>query len=235
MAKSNPIRYRGYYYDRETGLYYLNARYYNPQWRRFISPQTSAINSLVVNGLNTYVYANNNPIEHAELLSKKHGVTATYPNNVLLSLSVHATIHSNDSGGNYWNPHWENKWLDTGWPSFMVLSQSGFEVLNWDLSLYNGSLYFDRDENHSIYIEAGNVDAYIGLHFEEGIGLDAGASVLVIGYDGRIIDASVEGLAVGITYMYKDGKLKWGYGAGWYGWSVSIDFIELFKVFWGGN
>ena len=37
IANYNPIRYRGYYYDRETKLYYLNSRYYNPEWRRFIS------------------------------------------------------------------------------------------------------------------------------------------------------------------------------------------------------
>jgi len=63
VAQANPIRYRGYYYDSETGLYYCNARYYSPKWRRFISPETSALNPYVVNGLNTYVYANNIPIE----------------------------------------------------------------------------------------------------------------------------------------------------------------------------
>ena len=36
LANVNPIRYRGYYYDTETKLYYLNARYYSPEWRRFI-------------------------------------------------------------------------------------------------------------------------------------------------------------------------------------------------------
>ena len=34
VAKANPIRYRGYYYDEETGLYYCNAQYYSPKWRR---------------------------------------------------------------------------------------------------------------------------------------------------------------------------------------------------------
>jgi len=63
LAHANPIRYRGYYYDEDTGLYYCNARYYSPKWRRFISPETNALNPYVVNGLNTYVYANNNPIE----------------------------------------------------------------------------------------------------------------------------------------------------------------------------
>ena len=63
----------------------------------------------------------------------------------------------------------------------------------------------------------------------------AGASVLEIGYDGRIIDASIEGLTIGITYMYKDGKFEFGCGAGWLGWSVSIDFVELFKLLFGGE
>ena len=63
LANSNPIRYRGYYYDRETGLYYLNARYYNPEWRRFISPaQIGALNPNAANGLDVYSYARNNPV-----------------------------------------------------------------------------------------------------------------------------------------------------------------------------
>jgi len=41
LAYANPIRYRGYYYDTDIGLYYLNARYYSPELRRFISPDAS--------------------------------------------------------------------------------------------------------------------------------------------------------------------------------------------------
>lgn len=63
IANANPIRYRGYYFDSDTGLYYLNARYYSPEWRRFISPaNVSVLNPQTVNGLNLYVYAGNNPI-----------------------------------------------------------------------------------------------------------------------------------------------------------------------------
>ena len=46
---------------------------------------------------------------------------------------------------------------------------------------------------------------------------------------------SIEGLTIGITYMYKDGKFEFGCGAGWLGWSVSIDFVELFKLLFGGE
>ena len=63
LAHANPIRYRGYYYDDDTGLYYLNARYYSPKWRRFISPDdTSYLTPESVNGLNLYCYCNNDPV-----------------------------------------------------------------------------------------------------------------------------------------------------------------------------
>ena len=67
LTQRNPIRYRGYYYDRETGLYYLNARYYNPQWRRFISPDSpDYLDPKSVNGLNLYAYCNNDPVNYAD-------------------------------------------------------------------------------------------------------------------------------------------------------------------------
>ena len=67
FAKSNPIRYRGYYYDTETKLYYLNARYYSPEWRRFISPDAAEyIDPETPNGLNLYCYCNNDPVNYAD-------------------------------------------------------------------------------------------------------------------------------------------------------------------------
>ena len=67
ISRINPIRYRGYYLDCETGLYYLNARYYNPEWRRFISPDDTAyLDPESVNGLNLYAYCNNDPINFVD-------------------------------------------------------------------------------------------------------------------------------------------------------------------------
>jgi RHS repeat-associated protein len=42
VGKKNPIRYRGYYYDTESNLYYLNSRYYDPETGRFISADVVA-------------------------------------------------------------------------------------------------------------------------------------------------------------------------------------------------
>ncbi len=67
LAEINPIRYRSYYYDAETGLYYLESRYYNPEWRRFISPDnTSYLEPEILTGLNLYCYCGNDPINYAD-------------------------------------------------------------------------------------------------------------------------------------------------------------------------
>ncbi len=63
IATINPFRYRGYYFDTETGLYYLNARYYDPEVGRFISPDsTDYLSPESINGLNLYAYCRNNPV-----------------------------------------------------------------------------------------------------------------------------------------------------------------------------
>ena len=63
IAILNPIRYRGYYYDNETQLFYCNSRYYSPKLCRWISPDNVGyLDPKSINGLNLYAYANNNPI-----------------------------------------------------------------------------------------------------------------------------------------------------------------------------
>ena len=63
ILTKTPFRYRGYYYDEETGFYYLNARYYDPQVRRFISADGLIVKpGCSTQGYNLYVYCSNNPI-----------------------------------------------------------------------------------------------------------------------------------------------------------------------------
>ena len=67
IVSKNPIRYRGYYYDAETKLYYLGARYYCPEWHRFISPDdTGYLDPETPNGLNLYAYCGNDPINYVD-------------------------------------------------------------------------------------------------------------------------------------------------------------------------
>ena len=62
VAIINPFRYRSYYYDRESNLYYLNTRYYNAKWGKFISPDSviGANQDILANNL--YLYVSNNPV-----------------------------------------------------------------------------------------------------------------------------------------------------------------------------
>ena len=67
VAKLNPFRYRGYYYDTETGLYYLNSRYYDPAIGRFINADDiSYIQPTEINGLNLFAYCGNNPVMYSD-------------------------------------------------------------------------------------------------------------------------------------------------------------------------
>ena len=67
LANINPFRYRSYYYDTETGLYYLNSRYYDPSIGRFINADDiSYIQPEQINGLNLFAYCGNNPVMHTD-------------------------------------------------------------------------------------------------------------------------------------------------------------------------
>ena len=62
----NPFRYRGYYYDTETGWYYLQSRYYNPEWGRFISADGYVATGTGILGHNMFAYCDNNPVNRAD-------------------------------------------------------------------------------------------------------------------------------------------------------------------------
>lgn len=60
IANLNPLRYRGYYYDAETGFYYLQSRYYDPAICRFINADGLFTDGFV--GANLFAYCANNPV-----------------------------------------------------------------------------------------------------------------------------------------------------------------------------
>ena len=61
ITETNPIRYRGYYYDTETRLYYLKSRYYDPAVKRFINGDKLLCTTEQL-GFNLYAYCYNNPV-----------------------------------------------------------------------------------------------------------------------------------------------------------------------------
>ena len=69
VANANPLRYRGYYYDTETGFYYVSSRYYDPAIGRFINADDPSY--LAANGdfisYNLYAYCGNNPVTRTDI------------------------------------------------------------------------------------------------------------------------------------------------------------------------
>ncbi len=66
MAETNPLRYRGYYYDSETELYYLQSRYYDPTTCRFINADAYASTGQGVLGHNMFAYCLNNAVNGSD-------------------------------------------------------------------------------------------------------------------------------------------------------------------------
>ena len=62
----NPLRYRGYYYDTETSLYYLQSRYYAPETCRFINADSLLIAGDYLQGTNMFAYCLNNPVMYVD-------------------------------------------------------------------------------------------------------------------------------------------------------------------------
>ena len=66
IANLNPLRYRSYFYDAETGWYWLNTRYYNPVVGRFINADGLLSTGQGVLGHNMFAYCGNNPVNRID-------------------------------------------------------------------------------------------------------------------------------------------------------------------------
>lgn len=66
LAEINPLRYRGYYFDTETGLYYLKSRYYDPFVCRFINADNYQSTGQNIIGCNMFAYCGNDPISRKD-------------------------------------------------------------------------------------------------------------------------------------------------------------------------
>ena len=68
LGKDNPLRYRGYFYDEETGLYYLQSRYYSADHMRFLSEDDPVLSNDQGEplGSNLYGYCVNNPVKNSD-------------------------------------------------------------------------------------------------------------------------------------------------------------------------
>lgn len=84
LGTKNPFRYKGYYYDEESSMYYLLSRYYVPEWGRWITPDNTEYLYLEnINSLNLFSYCFNSPINYKD-------IDGCYPINVYIDTILSA-------------------------------------------------------------------------------------------------------------------------------------------------
>jgi len=104
IATRNPLRYRGYYYDNETQLYYLPARYYNPDTARFLSVDPAPPSAGDPTTLNGYAYCVGDPVQFED------------PDGRAAIMDGDDGWHAQDSKKAMSRARTsKNTWTDTGW------------------------------------------------------------------------------------------------------------------------
>ena len=125
IAALNPFRYRGYYYDTENNLYYLNSRYYDPAVGRFINADEAIISLIFFfrRSASLFAYCNNDPIGRIDKLgyasySNSSYYTDIYVRNIVTKINVLWTnltykykidfgvIRFSFTSNNYWSVLW---------------------------------------------------------------------------------------------------------------------------------
>ncbi|GAV31392.1 hypothetical protein emb_1c0119 [Coriobacteriaceae bacterium EMTCatB1] len=92
IASHNPLRYRGYYYDASTGLYYLPARYYDPAVGRFLAPDPAPPAAGDPRTLNRYTYCLGDPVDHTDPTGAIADIWAEHPDGVAFGMAVRSEV-----------------------------------------------------------------------------------------------------------------------------------------------
>ena len=102
IGARNPMRYRGYYWDKDLKMYYLMTRYYDPKTGRFINADTiNYLDPETIGGLNLYSYCKNNPVMLVDY-SGTDAVLVTIFGKGGLPIVGHSALFIQDSEGNWY-------------------------------------------------------------------------------------------------------------------------------------
>ena len=189
FAIANPFRYRGYYYDRDSGLYYLQSRYYDPTTGRFVNADKIENLNLDWNvfDLNIFTYCNNNPCincdKKGEWVSSILGFTIQGGAIIGAAFSIYWVIDSLGNQGLYivscfsWclpcagiTASWFHSWRNT------IFDLNGF-CMNIGASFGKGASFgvdalFDKDGLCGFQFNMGVGVAYpIDIHINPGAGI----------------------------------------------------------------
>ena len=214
LAHTNPIRYRSYYYDDETQLYWVSSRYYSPEICRWISPDSiEYLDIETVNGLNLYCYCGNDPINNIDP-SGHFAVTTLI---ILGLIGVGAVVGGTVAGVNCYNNG------STGWE--LVGDILGGALIGGAIGGIVG--YFAAPGIAAMLSSTGTI--WGALAFAEGMG-STGAGIAISSVEQLALAGAVTsvGLLSGITVMAVQTRKSGGYyGERWPGDPHKPDHVHL--------
>ena len=214
LAHTNPIRYRSYYYDDETQLYWVSSRYYSPEICRWISPDSiEYLDIETVNGLNLYCYCGNDPINNIDP-SGHFAVTTLI---ILGLIGVGAVVGGTVAGVNCYNNG------STGWE--LVGDILGGALIGGAIGGIVG--YFAAPGIAAMLSSTGTIGG--ALAFAEGMGsTGAGIAISSVGQLALAGAVTSVGLLSGITVMAAQTRKSGGYyGERWPGDPHKPDHVHL--------
>ena len=257
LASINPFRFKGYYFDNESGMYYCHTRYYVPEWCRWLNADSLIyFTTYTRKNLNLWEYANNTPIYLNSNVSKNNIatlsdiITSAY-NNIITIKSINDLLSNNAlnkklkfaigfvTPENYDMPSWASIYLFyvKGNLGLEYSLQNGFSIGSISFgvldSTYQTPKWFnflsdDCLANPNIYFGIGAINANASI----GTGLSCNVELisLTAGIQfGDAISLQCKGyVGYGFSLDFSNGlKFGLGYGLG-FEISINIDWYNLF-------
>ncbi len=176
LGAVNPFRYRGYYYDTETGFYYLNSRYYDPQVGRFLNADSIVAGiSDELSGYNLFAYCFCNPVN----MSDTEGHWPKWITGVLNIVSGASQMVTAAAVG-----------IATGWTGVGAVAASVLAV-NGAATIAQGVGQVVNDATDDCVLREDNVVRTGTVYIGDALGGDTGAMVAGSAYDATIISCSI--------------------------------------------
>ena len=148
LGADNPFRYRGYYYDTETGLYYLMTRYYDPEVCRFISADVYMSTGQGVLGGNMWAYCGNSPIVRYEIQGEFWNIIIGAAAGAIISGAISAISQGIENG-----------WDNINWGSVGVAAATG--AISGGLAATGIGVAGQTIANGVIGAVSGGIDTYV--------------------------------------------------------------------------
>ncbi len=227
VANANPFRYRSYYYDIETGWYYLQSRYYNPSIGRFISADGLAGQQGNSLNHNMYAYCLNNPVVNYDSNGEKTTRIA------LLNTDEQMNVSPGLPDWFYVYGFYVEMKIDysieiSGSPQDKLGMGIGVGVMSfgarysWIFDENNSSLVINPEVCIQFNIIHFSAEAAFNLY--EGIGFKFEAELFSIEGGVKITDnLTVKGkLRLGFGAAFKVGNSQFTIGLGW--WELNVEY-----------